>query len=243
MTRRDKDMETNKTKIVIEALDNGKVRIAVDGRPYLVQNGDGQENLSVVEISEIWLTEFNPGANDDRGAYSSQQCTEANFWHPNACCDATCHDFNCAEPAAFFHHWRTPDTAEHCMPVCKYHGREMAFYVGRTVLLALDYGIPQDLRFWTDEDPLPDGRPRCDRRYRAADDYGLTRARCTAVATQVVRLIDGGRDGETYQAKLCDRCFQHAIEDAGVGREIEIVGPVSLSVLPSTDSEEPSRGK
>ena len=81
-------METKITKLITEGLDDGKVRVAVDRRPYTVKSGDEQENLSVVEISDIWLTEFNPGANDDRGAYASQHCTEANLSHPSAACDA-----------------------------------------------------------------------------------------------------------------------------------------------------------
>ena len=223
-------MELKKTKITIEGLDHGKVHVSVDGVPYLV--------------SESWLTNFNPGADEDRGAYSSEQCTDADVLHPNGACDTACHGFDCIEPAVFFQHWRTPDGAEHCMPVCKFHGRDMASYVGQAVLFALDYGVTRDLRFWTCGDPLPNGRPRCDCRYSAADEHGLQRARCTAVATQVVRYLDGRRQGNTNEARLCDRCVHHWIADDGAGREIEIVGPVSLPVLPSAySSEDQSSGK
>jgi hypothetical protein len=108
----------------------------------------------------------------------------------------------------------------------------MTHYVGRAVLWALHYGVVEDLRFWTQQDALPGGLPRCDYGYYAADSDGdSARARCTNEATTKVRVTELRPGGGVYEAKLCDACAEreskktNAAENGldSAGRKVEVV--------------------
>jgi len=197
----------NERTIIVKDTETG-VRITVAGPPYLVTTGaDSTRNLSTDDIAEAWLSNFAPGPGEDRAAYSTKHCTDTGSLHGSTECNGLCHDPNCAEPADFFQHWKGANGEERCIPFCKWHGRDMAHYVGRAVLWALDYGVVEDLRFWTLEDPLPGGLPRCDFNYYAIDPWGDSeRARCTNEATTKARITEPG--GEVYEAKLCASCAE-----------------------------------
>jgi hypothetical protein len=206
----DLNKQKNKRTIIVENIRNG-VRITVVGAPYLVATGaENTRNLSTDDIGEVWLSNFAPGTGEDRAAYSTKHCTDTGSLHGSSTeCDGMCHDLNCAEPADFFQHWKSVDGDERCIPPCKYHGRDMAHYVGRAVLWALHYGVVEDLRFWTQQDPLPGGLPRCHYGYYAIDSDGdSSRERCTNEATTKVRVTEMGPPGEVYEAKLCDACAE-----------------------------------
>jgi len=95
----------------------------------------------------------------------------------------------------------------------------MAQVAGRAVLFAVNFGVVHDLRFWN-HDILPDGSVRCDRRYRAVDEYGLTWARCTRTATKRVRISE---EGESHEANVCPTCLAHP----GRSEQIEVLGDVA----------------
>lgn len=201
----------NKRTITVEDVENGAVRITVAGPPCMVSTGaERTSNLSTHDISEVWLSDFAPDKGEDRAAYSTKHCTDTGSLHSRSTeCDGLCHDLNCFEPADFFQHWKGSDGKERCIPLCKRHGRDMTHYVGRAVLWALNYGVVEDLRFWTEQDPLPTGLPRCDCRYHAVDSWGDSeRARCTKEATTKVRVTELWPEGKVYEAKLCDACAE-----------------------------------
>jgi hypothetical protein len=223
----------NKRTIIVEDIDNG-VRVTVVGPPYLVPTvGNSSRNLATADIGRVWLSDFAPETGEDRAAYSAKHCTDTGSLHSRFIeCDGLCHDLNCSEPADFFQHWKSVDGKEQCIPLCKHHSRDMAHYVGRAVLWALHYGVVEDLRFWTQQDPLPGGLLRCDYGYHAADSDGdSARARCTNEATTKVRVTETGPPSEVYEAKLCDACAEReskrpdAVENApGFSRhKVEIV--------------------
>jgi hypothetical protein len=230
----DSNKQKNKRNIIVEDISTG-VRVTVEGPPYLVSTvGDSTRNLATDDIGGVWLSDFAPDPGEDRAAYSAKHCTDAGSLHDSSTeCGGLCHDLNCSEPADFFQHWKSADGKEQCIPLCKRHGHGMTHYVGRAVLWALYYGVVEDLRFWTQQDPLPGGLPRCDYGYYAADSDGdSTRARCTNEATTKVRVTEMGPPGGMYEAKLCDACADREstkINAAGngpdsAGRKTEIVG-------------------
>jgi len=214
----------NKRTITVEDIENGAIRIIVAGTPYMVSTGaDSTHNLSTHDIAEVWLSDFAPDKFEDRVTYSAEHCTDTGSLHgPSTGCDGSCHDLNCSEPADFFQHWKGTDGKERCIPRCKRHSRSMAHYVGRAVLWALNYGVVEDLRFWTQEDPLPVGLPRCDCRYYAVDSWGDSeRARCTNEATTKVRVTELWPEGKVYDVKLCSACADHESKRAdAVDREL-----------------------
>jgi len=128
---------------------------------------------------------------------------------------------NCSEPADFFEHSKCSDGGEACLPYCKHHAQDMAQIAGQAVLFAVDFGVVHDLPFW-DNDTLPDGSVRCDRRYRASDHYGLTWARCTRTATKRVRTSE---EGESHEANVCPTCLAHP----GRSEQIEVLADVAMS--------------
>jgi hypothetical protein len=201
----------NKQTITVEEIENGAVRITVAGPPYMVTTGaERTSNLSTHDISEVWLSDFAPDKGEDRATYSAEYCTDTGSLHSRSTeCDGLCHDLNCSEPADFFQHWKSSNGEERCIPLCKWHSRDLTHYVGRAVLWALNYGVVEDLRFWTQEDPLPVGPPRCDFHYYAVDSWGDSeRARCTEEATTKVRVTELWPEGKVYDAKLCDACAE-----------------------------------
>jgi hypothetical protein len=229
----DLSKQKNKRTIIVEDIDNG-VRVTVVDPPYLVATvGESTRNLATADIGGVWLSDFAPDTGEDRAAYSAKHCTDTGSLHGSSTeCDGLCHDLNCSEPADFFQHWKSVDGKEQCIPLCKRHGRGMTHYVGRAVLWALHYGVVEDLRFWTQQDALPGGLPRCDYGYYAADSDGdSARARCTNEATTKVRVTETGPPSEVYEAKLCDACAEReskrpdAVENApGFSRhKVEIV--------------------
>jgi hypothetical protein len=196
--------------IVLEQVENG-VRITVEEPPYLVKTGtERTRNLSTLDITELCLSDFTPDKGEDRAVYSTKWCTDTGSLHgSSAVCDGLCHDLECFEPAAFFHHWKGIDGKERCIPLCKWHAHDLNYYVGRAVLWALKYGVVEDLRFWIMQDPLPGGLPRCDYGYYAVDSDGDSeKARCTNEATTKVRVTELRPAGEVYEAKLCDACVE-----------------------------------
>jgi hypothetical protein len=224
----------NKRTITVEDLDSGAVRITVVGPPYLVATvGNNTRNLATDDIGYVWLSNFAPDTGEDRAVYSTKHCTDTGSLHGSSTeCDGLCHDLKCCEPADFFHHWKSGDGEERCIPLCKWHSRDMAHYVGRAVLEALKYGVVADLRFWTLQDPLPGGLPRCDYGYYAIDSDGdSSRARCTNKATTKVRVTEMGPAGEVYDGKLCAVCAEreskkiNAAENSldSAGRKVEVV--------------------
>ena len=163
-------------------------------------------NLSSRDITPHWQSDFVPAEGQAREEYASQHCTEEAHWHgPKGTCDGLCHELNCGEAADFFVHWKAEDGRERCVPFCKWHTHFTADLVGAAVLNALQFGVTDDLRFWREEDTLPDGRRRCDRIYRAIDEWGDSeKARCTRPASKqvrVTRFVDG-----PYEVQLCDAC-------------------------------------
>jgi hypothetical protein len=80
-------------------------------------------------------------------------------------------------------------------------------------------------RFDTAADTLPDGSPRCDSHYHAADQHGdLDKARCTRMATTRIRVT--ASDG-VYEAEVCSRCAEDAVKTAGMEGSplaVEILG-------------------
>jgi hypothetical protein len=222
----------NKRTIVVENVEHGTVRIAVVGSAYLVSTGsESTRDLATHDIGEVWLSNFVPDADEDRAAYSAKHCTDTGSLHINSTgCDGLCHDLNCFEPADFFQHWRGVDGKDRCIPLCKWHSHDLNFFVGRAVLWALQYGVVADLRFWTQEDPLPGGLPRCDYGYYAPDSDGdSVRARCTFPATKRVKITEHkGQKVLTYEAKLCTRCAAKLQADA---QTIEIMGDIAISPI------------
>ncbi len=213
----------NKRTITVEELDNGVVRITVAGPPYLVTTGvDNTLDLSAHDIAEVWLSDFAPDEGEDRASYSAKHCTDTGSRHSQSTeCDGLCHDPNCLEPADFFHHRRSSNGEERCVSVCKWHSHDMSHYVGRAVLWALDYGVVEDLRFWTNQDPLPGGLARCDSRYHAIDSWGDSEwARCTNEATTRVRVTEHGAGGEVYEAKVCDACAEESKRPNALDNEL-----------------------
>jgi hypothetical protein len=225
--------QKNKRTITIEDIENG-VRVTVEGPPYLVSTvGNSTRDLATADIGGVGLSDFAPGTDEDRAAYAAKHCTDNGSLHSRFIeCDGLCHDLNCSEPADFFQHWKSVDGEEQCIPLCKRHSRDMAHYVGRAVLWALHYGVVEDLRFWTQQDPLPGGVPRCHYGYYAIDSDGdSSRARCTNEATTKVRVTEMGPPGEVYEAKLCDACVERESKrsktpDSGLGftrHKVEII--------------------
>jgi hypothetical protein len=210
-----------KRTITIEELETGKLRVTVDGPPYIV----GDSNLSSREVTPSWLLEFAPGPGQSRQKYSSQDCTGGEDWHRDwigtTTCDGICHDHDCVEPAAFFVYWLADDGRKQCMPYCKWHASGTASRLGRVMLNALDYGVTVDLLFWTEQDVLPGGKRRCDNRYYAVDRYeDFEEVRCTQPATKIVKVTP--RDGNPYEARVCDRCAKSDSDhQREVVREIE----------------------
>lgn len=207
----------NKQTIIIEDIKDG-VRITVNGPAYMVSTGDSSRNLSTHDVGEVRLSDFAPEAGEDRAAYSAKHCTDTGSLHGSSTkCDGMCHDLDCLEPADFFHHWKGEDGKERCIPLCKFHGREMSYYVGRAVLWALRYGVVEDLRFWTQQDTLPGGLPRCEYGYYATDSDGDSeRARCTNAATAKVRVTETEPAGEVYEANVCDACAERESNKSSV---------------------------
>jgi len=205
----DLNEQRSKRTITIEDIGDG-VRVTVVGPSYLVGTGaEGTRDLATDDIGEVWLSNFAPGPGEDRATYSNKHCTDSGNLHSRSNeCDGVCHDPNCSEPADFFQNWSV-DGKERCIPLCKRHGRDMTHYVGRAVLWALDYAVVEDLRFWTQQDPLPGGLPRCDYRFHAIDSDGDSeKARCTNPATTRVRVTRTGPAGKVFEAKLCDDCAE-----------------------------------
>ena len=100
--------------------------------------------------------------------------------------------------ADFFQRWKSGDGEERRIPHCKRHSGGKTHYVG-AVLWALHYGVVEDLRFWTQQDPLPGGLSGCDFRYYAMDPLGDSkRAGCTNDATTRVRVTEPGSGGKVY---------------------------------------------
>jgi hypothetical protein len=99
--------------------------------------------------------------------------------------------------------------------------------------LTFDDSIPEALlkvdpvyidSFDTSTDPLPDGSPRCDSHYHAADRHGdLDKARCTRTATTRIRVT--ASDG-VYEAKLCSRCADDSVKTAGT-----MGSPLAVEIL------------
>jgi hypothetical protein len=206
----DPKKQRNRRTIVLEQVENG-VRITVEGAPYPVPSGvESTRDLATDEVGNVWLSNFKPANGEDRAVYSTKHCTDTGSLHGSSTvCDGLCHDLNCLEPADFFEHWKGNDGKGRCIPMCKLHGREMSYYVGRAVLWALKYGVVEDLRFWTQQNTLPGGLPRCEYGYYATDSDGDSeRARCTNEATTKVRVTEIGPAGDVYEAKLCDACVE-----------------------------------
>jgi hypothetical protein len=217
----------DKKTITIEELTDGRVRVTVDGPQFITDTG---RDLSTHTIGVRRLADFAPGGQDPK-AYAAAHCTAGKYWHGSSGCDGTCHDPNCGNPADFFVHWKTEDGREQCEPFCRWHASTTTSLVGETVLNALQYGVTDDLRFWTGENVLPGGELRCDVRYKDVDPYGdLEWARCTRPATLRVRVTpakttmatDGSpkvtytplRD-KAHEAHMCARCYESDRQSAG----------------------------
>jgi hypothetical protein len=228
-----------KTTITIEERENGKLRITVDGPPFIVNN----HNLSSRDITPRTRSDFRPAEGQSRREYSSQYCTADEERHDYKPCEGTCHDLNCDELADFLVHWKGDDRQERCVPFCKWHAESTAELVGETVLMALRYGVTEDLRFWPHLDVLPSGDPRCDHRYKAVDTYGdLEWARCTNAAAVRVTVTPAktvmANDGSAnvtytpkpegaYEACACGECYESAKESIGTEgnpANIDIIG-------------------
>jgi len=196
----------NKRTITIEDLEGGGIRVSVTGPPFLYPTLSGEKlNLSTRYIPQVFLSDFAPGEGEDRAAYSAKHCTDDGMLHGPTGCDGMCHDSNCLRPADFFVCSKAEDGRDRCIPFCKFHSRGMCHRVGRAVLLALDFGVIEDLRFWTLVDPLPSGLPRCHYHYYATDAWGDSeRARCTEPATKRARVtMTGGKGPMTIDTELC----------------------------------------
>jgi hypothetical protein len=222
-------MRNNKKTLTIEDIQHGGVRITIAGEPRMVNVGAGRTlDLSACEVANCWLSNFAPGEGEDRITYAVRHCTDTGFLHdPSTGCDGLCHHFNCLEPADFFQHCMSSDGKELRIPICKVHGQDLGSRVGRVILRALVYGTLDDLRFWVQLDPLPDGQPRCDFRFREVDEWGkLQEARCASPATKRLKVTqDKGNQGRTYQAKACARCTESHQSD---GMKIEILGELEF---------------
>lgn len=201
--------ENNKRTMIVEDTENGAVRITVAGPPYPVQtNNDLPINLLTCEIPRVRLSPFKHKVGD-REAYSSGHCTDDS--HGPKGCNGMCHYTNCSKPAEFFEHWRNDDGSEHCLLFCKWHTRDVCYRVGSAMLWALNYGVVQDLRFWTGLDTLSNGLPRCDFSYYAIDEGESDWARSTNEATTEVCVTEFGPEGKVYDAKACAKLVRNAI--------------------------------
>jgi hypothetical protein len=233
-------------KIIIEGLQSGVVRISVEGPPYLATGGDDRTfNLSARDIAETWLSDFAPDAEEDRTAYSTGHCTWPESMHGTSKqCNGLCHWNNCSDVAVFFHRSKRSDGSEQCIPVCKWHGREMSYYIGQVVLRVLNFGVVEDLPFWKEQDPLPSGQPRCDYIYYDIDEWDCSsKARCTNAATTRVRTTERGPGGDVYDhAKLCDFCAERSSSRSKASddeldllrRKLEVTGPLQEQLEPGT---------
>jgi hypothetical protein len=162
-----------KRTLTIEGFEDGQLRVTVEGPPFIANGHD----LSSRTIRARRLTDFAPADGERPEKYSSAHCTEHNS---ESGCHGMCHHPGCEAPAEFFMRWKAKDGHEDCVPVCKWHARDAATNIGMVVLNALQFGATDDLRFWVDEDVLPDGQPRCSCRYDAANEWGeVDSARCT----------------------------------------------------------------
>jgi hypothetical protein len=228
----------NKRTIIVEDIENGGVRITVAGTPYLTgTSSDRTHNMSTRDINQAFLSDFAPDQGEDRAAYSARHCTDTGNLHGPSGCDGMCHDFNCSRPADFFEHWKSGDAQERCIPFCKWHSEHMYYRFGRAVLWALAYGVVEELPFWTEQDPLPGGLPRCDSHYRAVDSDGDSGwARCTSPATKRARVTENSGKGlEIYEAKVCTHCAARRLTDS---TKIEILGDLEV---PPHCTEMPNR--
>lgn len=217
---------TNKKRtITVEDLEGGGVRITVAGPPFLYSPSAGRIlNMSTHDIPKVSLSNFAPGEGEDRAAYSAKHCTDDGMLHGPDGCDGRCHDLNCDRPADFFVCSKAEDSRDRCIPFCKFHGYGMCHRVGRAVLMALDFGVIEDLRFWTQVDPLPSGLLRCHYHYYATDEWGDSeRARCTSPAAKRARVIMS--KGETIDTGLCVQC---ASSKPPSGVAIEILGDLPM---------------
>jgi hypothetical protein len=223
MSRTDNSSKSKRT-VIIEEIENDGVRITVAGCPYIVNAGRFRD-ISTRDINHTWLSDFKPAADEDPGKYAAGYCTDTGTFHGPGGCHGKCHDFNCSDPADFFLHWKSKDGQESCIPVCKWHGRSTSYWVGRTVLWALEYGVADDLRLLKTKDPLPDGSPRCNFMYYTTDAWGdRAKARCTSPAKKRVRITtDRGGLQETYETKLCEKCVANGHVDT---EKVEILGEI-----------------
>ncbi|HXJ87785.1 MAG TPA: hypothetical protein VMS18_13270 [Candidatus Binatia bacterium] len=218
----------NKRTITLEDLESGGVRVTVAGTPFLYSPSVGRTmNLSTHDIPHVYLSDFAAAAGEDRAAYSAKHCTDDGMLHGPNGCDGMCHDLNCDRPADLFECSKGENGLKHCIPFCKFHGHGMCHRVGRAVLMALDFGVIEDLRFWTQVDPLPSGLPRCHYHYYATDEWGDSeRARCTEPATKRVRVIvTGGAGSRTIDTELCADCASTQNRD---GVKIDVLGDLPM---------------
>jgi hypothetical protein len=218
----------NKRTITVEDLEGGGIRVTVAGSPFRYSSSAGRTlNMSTRDIPRVYLSDFAPAAGEERAAYSAKHCTDDGMLHGPNGCNGTCHDSNCDRPADLFECSNGENGQKHCIPFCKFHGHGMLHRVGRAVLMALDFGVIEDLRFWTQVDPLPSGMPRCQYHYYATDEWGdSARARCTEPATKRVKVIvTGGADETMIDTELCANC---ASARTGNGVNIEILGDLEV---------------
>jgi len=218
----------NKRTITIEDLEGGGVRVTVAGPPFLYSPSAGRTlNMSTHDLPHVFLSEFAPGDGETRATYSAKHCTDDGMQHGPNGCDGMCHDFNCLRPADFFVCSKTEDGQKRRIPFCKLHSHGMCHRVGRAVLMALDFGVIEDLRFWTLVDPLPSGLRRCHYHYYAIDEWGDSeRARCTEPAAKLARVIMN--DGRTIDTELCAECA--SLQDRN-GVKIEILGAIPMPAV------------
>ena len=218
----------NKRTITIEDLEGGGVRVTVAGPPFLYSPSAGRTlNMSTHDLPHVFLSEFAPGDGETRATYSAKHCTDDGMQHGPNGCDGMCHDFNCLRPADFFVCSKDENGQKHCIPFCKFHGHGMCDRVGRAVLMALDFGVIEDLRFWTLVDPLPSGLPRCHYHYYAIDEWDDSeRARCTQPAAKRARVIMS--KGQTIDTELCAQC---ASSKPPTGATIEVLGDLPMPAV------------
>ena len=221
----------NKRTITIEDLDGGGVRVTVAGPPFLYSPSAGRTlNMSTHDLPHVFLSEFAPGDGEPSATYSAKHCTDDGMLRGPDGCDGMCHDLNCDRPADFFVRSRSEDGPERCIPFCKFHSHDMCHRVGRAVLMALDFGVIEDLRFWTLVDPLPSGLPHCHYHHYAIDEWGDSeRARCTEPAAKLARVtMPGGKGPRTIDTELCAECA--SLQDRN-GVKIEILADIPMPAV------------
>jgi hypothetical protein len=218
----------HKRTITIEYLEGGGIRVPVVGPPFLYPMPCGEKfNLSTRDLPQVFLSEFAPGDGENDAAYSGKHCTDDGMLHGPNGCDGMCHDVKCLRPADLFVCSKVEDGQERRIPFCKLQSHGMCHRVGRVVLMALDFGVIDDLRFWTLMDPLPSGLPRCRYHYYAIDEWGDSeRARCTEPAAKLARVIMN--DGRTIDTELCAECA--SLQDRN-GVKIEILGDIPMPAV------------